>query len=174
MKTKRCRHCGEEKPIDQFYVRHEMADGHSSWCKQCTIEHAQERNRKANPTRQCDQCGKQKPIEQFAKRSRICEDCKVLNEQFTRVCKCCGKRKSLNDFAPRAKFCRECRDKEKATQYERRAKRQKAKGAKVSLSTTTKHNEPKLTCRDCKRYPCFDGIDNIETLNPYTCRRFKQ
>jgi hypothetical protein len=32
---KRCRHCGETKPISEFYSGYTTSDGHGSWCKKC-------------------------------------------------------------------------------------------------------------------------------------------
>jgi hypothetical protein len=37
-KTKRCAHCGQEKPITMFYKDSHTKDGLQSWCKQCSNE----------------------------------------------------------------------------------------------------------------------------------------
>ncbi len=39
MKTKRCRTCHEEKPLDAFYTHRGTADGRRSDCKRCFSEH---------------------------------------------------------------------------------------------------------------------------------------
>ena len=33
---KKCRKCGEEKPIEDYYVHPQMSDGHLNICKECT------------------------------------------------------------------------------------------------------------------------------------------
>ncbi len=47
MDAKRCTHCEETKNLDEFYSNHGAKDGHSSWCKQCTL--AQKREYHARP-----------------------------------------------------------------------------------------------------------------------------
>lgn len=49
-KTKKCAHCGQEKPVTEFYKDSHTKDGLQSWCKQCSnargkkqIKEAQER-----------------------------------------------------------------------------------------------------------------------------------
>jgi ribosomal protein S27AE len=58
---KRCRKCGETKPLDDFYAHPRMADGHLHMCKECAklrarafrdrrIEHWQEHDRERAKT----------------------------------------------------------------------------------------------------------------------------
>lgn len=35
-KTKKCAHCGQEKPVSEFYKDKHTKDGLQSWCKQCS------------------------------------------------------------------------------------------------------------------------------------------
>ena len=34
--TKKCVHCGQEKPVTEFYKDSHTRDGLQSWCKQCS------------------------------------------------------------------------------------------------------------------------------------------
>jgi hypothetical protein len=34
--VKKCSHCGEEKPVTDFYINNRAKDGRSSWCVECT------------------------------------------------------------------------------------------------------------------------------------------
>jgi hypothetical protein len=42
-KKKVCKRCKKEKSHDHFFVRHEMADGRSSECKQCNTDRMKEK-----------------------------------------------------------------------------------------------------------------------------------
>ena len=35
-KTKHCAHCGQEKPVTEFYRDSHTKDGLQSWCKECS------------------------------------------------------------------------------------------------------------------------------------------
>lgn len=37
-----CTKCGIDKPLDDFYSAKKMADGHASWCKECSKEWVRE------------------------------------------------------------------------------------------------------------------------------------
>ena len=42
MKTKTCKVCGEEKPLDEYHKHKSMKDGHDSRCKKCMSERNKE------------------------------------------------------------------------------------------------------------------------------------
>lgn len=63
MQTKRCRGCGEIKPLSQFHKQKKGRLGHSARCKICV--------RQSIETRICQDCGK--PIGNQAIRCRSCE-----------------------------------------------------------------------------------------------------
>ena len=76
--TRICKTCGEEKPLDAYYVggpgRYRRRD-----CKVCVSVHIAQ----VEPERVCKVCGVLKPIERFAKtgpdgkyRARVCKKCR--------------------------------------------------------------------------------------------------
>lgn len=41
-------------------------------------------------------------------------------------------------------------------------------------SSGTKYKHPERTCKDCERYPCMKGMDNLVCdFAKYGCRQFK-
>ena len=44
VKTKVCKKCGQELPLDQFYTSVNCKDGHVGTCKKCKSEHDKLRN----------------------------------------------------------------------------------------------------------------------------------
>jgi hypothetical protein len=72
--NKICSVCRTEKPLDQFYVRSNRPDGHTSQCKACDIKRVREKQAqyKAQPKpdisgtmKTCPRCAKEKPITEF-------------------------------------------------------------------------------------------------------------
>ena len=70
--TKTCSHCGETKPLADFYKDKKATDGHQSWCKRCVSLDNAARARKAlaekrakTETKTCPKCGRELPREAF-------------------------------------------------------------------------------------------------------------
>lgn len=79
--TKACTMCGQEKPLDAYYIKDKTTGRRFSWCKDCHLwrtnqryhektESKREAKRSASkPTRkQCTRCGEEKPISEFHRR----------------------------------------------------------------------------------------------------------
>ena len=83
---KRCRDCGESKPIKHFHKSASHKDGRSNQCSQCHTEYCR---RIRNVT--CEDCG-----EGYYKRKKItpCPHCANPKKNCTK----CGKRKPLSMF----------------------------------------------------------------------------
>lgn len=41
--TKRCKRCGETKPLDEFHLDRSRPDQHQNWCKACASEYNRKR-----------------------------------------------------------------------------------------------------------------------------------
>jgi len=86
METKRCRKCGEEKLLDEFYKDRSKEYGRSGWCKECGQKRYREKNKKRE-TREgykfCSKCGEEKPLCEFVRR-------KDSKDGFKGYCKICN------------------------------------------------------------------------------------
>ena len=84
MKTKICKKCGRELPLDNFYKDNGCKDGYKSTCKECT---------KKKYKYVCEYCGKEFYTEH--KNKRFCSrDCSNRSRKITRekyICEYCGK-----------------------------------------------------------------------------------
>ena len=93
--TKTCSHCGETKPLSDFYKDKKATDGHQSWCKRCVSLDNAARARKAlaekrakaeteqPETKTCPKCGRELPREAFGHKAEAkdglqswCNDCR--------------------------------------------------------------------------------------------------
>ena len=84
--TKRCRECGETKPLDEFYDKKDMKDGKQSHCKSC--HNARKAAwREANPEQDAE----------HKRRSHLKRKYGITEEQYDAMleaqdgkCACCG------------------------------------------------------------------------------------
>ena len=92
---RRCSHCGEAKPLEDFYRAKNGPEGRQRWCKDCSRRQLREwldKGYKENPsarrrerarkqrdgTKRCSNCGEMKSLESFhSGRSSWCKDCKI-------------------------------------------------------------------------------------------------
>jgi len=81
---KRCRECGKEKPLDDFYTHPRMADGHLNKCKSCVKARvAKHRDRNLEAVRAYDRSRADQP-DRAALRKQVAERWKSDPELRTR------------------------------------------------------------------------------------------
>ena len=94
-KTKICKECGKELPIENFNKNNAMKDGHVNICKDCQREQRRKRlNQIVVPAIQtgtliCPVCGKELPVENFPVYSKsktgrdwLCKDCRNYHDSL--------------------------------------------------------------------------------------------
>lgn len=76
---KPCIHCGETKPLDEFYAHAQMLDGHLNKCKDCTKAYVR-RHRAENieRVREYDRSRAARP-ENVARRARVTSEYRAKN-----------------------------------------------------------------------------------------------
>lgn len=132
-KTKKCRTCGRELPLSEYYERRDSKDGLESSCKECRIKDAAEKCQRRRETR-------------AAKRP--------LPEQVNhKVCKHCGRDLPLSEYYMKDGkpnwICKECT---KAYNVQKAKERRDAKAAKENAGATTK------VCKICGRELPLDAF----------------
>jgi hypothetical protein len=87
---KRCPHCEETKPLEQFYRSKRSADGRDAYCKPCrdglgAERRARERASRPVPTpvthKACIMCGETKPVAEFYKQRNECKQCSTIRHR---------------------------------------------------------------------------------------------
>lgn len=159
---KRCTKCGVLKPLGEFY---RLKTGYyQPTCKQCAREQARLDYRASYSTEE----GRKKRLAQRAKfREKHREELAEAERQRRRKAgvppkKRIDKAKMLKMYAdgiPVPDIAKACNASEHTVrQYAAKSgiKRERADRAQV--------------CRNCWLYPCFQGIDNLETNFALTCR----
>lgn len=98
--TKVCKHCNQEKTLDNFYRNSNCKDNHDTVCKQCRQK--EERNKRVNNQKVlpengvkiCSKCEKELSLDHFVKD-------KWSKDGYKSVCKECIKEKVEKSKAPR-------------------------------------------------------------------------
>lgn len=147
--TKTCIVCGRELPSFMF----DSADGkrtHSSTCIDCREKAKQNVAKQTEPepaTKVCRKCGRELPIESFEFRK---------------------------DKVRRLWHCKDCRSPQarKMAAYLREY-RELGKEPVKPKEQPPKPQKPEKGCKKCWLYPCFQGIDNLETDFSLYCKSFK-
>lgn len=182
--TKICRECGRELPIGDFYVNNMSKDGHRNICKHCYIErkmqkrtndpdhHVKHRTEMHEATKVCTECGLELPesefIDSMGRRagSGRCRACREKNREYQRKYREAN-RDRLNQYS------RESNRRRRAGEEKRKPgprngvvfTKQAFTPPRPSSNPSGKRKPVKAerSCRKCKNWPCFEGIENFET-----------
>ncbi len=138
--TKVCRTCGRELPLRDFPVNMQGKDGHRNECRHCFAEKTMQR-RKNDPDYQVKHHTDVHPVEKKERKPR------VGNGQ--------GSRHEYH-----AKRYAEHKDELKAKNIERQLGRSLEEMPKPRLKKSVKRER---LCLKCVNWPCFDGIENLES-----------
>ncbi len=91
--TKRCRECGQVKPLDEFHSRVSAPDGHRSDCRDCRTSQERQRyqaNREAKLSYQRQYYeANTEAVQGYQRRYRDASRAAVFSH-YGRVCACCG------------------------------------------------------------------------------------
>lgn len=131
-----CRNCHRELPIEDFYVNALSKDGHRNVCKHCYIERKMQK-RKDNPN--------------YNTKHRT-----EMHERKPRVGNGKGARHEYH-----ARRYAENKDAIKVRNIERQLGRSISEPSKPKPKPKPVKHE--RLCEKCPNWPCFDGIENLET-----------
>ena len=116
MKTKKCRHCGKELPVSEFYTNKTTKDGYGPYCKECAKKIRQENRMKAKQRQEDEKKKKDslpweailnEPTLPLPEDKDIQEIAKAMNgfkNPAVNEPKAPVKEKTLDDFTPREIF----------------------------------------------------------------------
>lgn len=82
---KKCRKCGEIKPLDEFVKNKNCKDGHENTCKECRKKRKKETDKlyyieKIQITKKCDCCGKDYKASRNNQSRNLCKSCSQKGE----------------------------------------------------------------------------------------------
>ena len=164
--VRRCKKCGKEKPISEFYFR---THGISSLCMECERANAREYYHVHEETATQEQKDKRRAYQAKYR----AEHREQLNEyQRVRRRKAGGlpqkrvdKKKILKMYAegvPVQEIAQECNSTPRSVM---------ALANRAGVKRETRVNQAQV-CRNCWLYPCFRGIDTMSSNLALTCRRW--
>ena len=148
--TKVCRSCHRELPIGDFYVNDLSKDGHRNVCKHCYIERKMQK--RTND-----------PDHQVKHRTE-------MHEQKPRKPRARNGQGSRHEY--HAKRYQEKKLELKVRNIERQLGRSIDEMPKPKPKPVVKAER---LCEKCRNYPCFDGIEKLETdFAKEGCHAFRQ
>lgn len=157
---KRCRNCGRELPLDNFYQHESSPDGYRCVCKHCYIERQQRKK-----------CGEDHITKHRIKRTDITPEERERRRLYAQVY--------------REQHRNKCNEASRKSNQRRRAGEPKLvpgpeKGSNYIIyqPETSRHykkrvkDKPRL-CDSCAKCPCIVGFENLETLGRGKCLDYK-
>lgn len=154
-KTKVCIKCGCELPLEDYYVEKSAADGHKNECKHCYVERQQRKKfGKDHTTKHHTKLHKKTADERRLYQAEYMR--RYREEHREKVREVC--RRSIARI--RAGEPKRKPGPPKGTKYHK----QHNMPSRVSfvVEETPAVKLPRL-CLQCVNYPCFEGIDNLES-----------
>ena len=120
---------------------------------------------RATVTKVCTKCGKAKPLDEFTFRdkahTRRRSQCKQCERDYKQQ-----RRKGPDDVNERSEYFKRYYAEHKEELSEKASERWRRKHAKAKQT---------IPCEIvCEKYPCFEGIETIKTINPFKCHDMKR
>ena len=151
---KRCRCCRKDLPLEDFYLQSNSPDGHRNICKYCYIERQQKRV-KHDPEYVVKHRPKKEMSPEERERRRLYAQ--VYREQHRDQCNEASKLSNRIRRSGEVKFLPGPVPAETVAEAEA-PKRE----ASFPLGTR-KPQHADRSCNKCVNYPCFKGIENLES-----------
>lgn len=168
-----CRNCGRELPLTDFYTQVTAKDGHRNVCKHCYIErklqlrsknpyHKVKHRTEMHEMKTCTECGRTLPETEFTDSTGSrCRECREKNREYQR------RYREANREKVRA-YSRDSNRRRRGGEEKRKSG--PPKGCKFTKQDFTERPVPTKEpvkagrlCQQCINWPCFAGIENLET-----------
>lgn len=146
--TKVCRNCKRELPLADFYPQHSSKDGRRAICKHCYIERSRQRltgrqdYKVKHHTVMHEQVKAEQPAEPKPRKKRV-----------------------ANGQGDRSEYMRQYYQgqKERLTKKNREDYKERKLRTGYTRQRTTGIPNGERLCEQCVLWPCFDGIENLES-----------